>query len=75
MVKNNFTPIDSLLKGIHIGVYTLDFHVANKNDIKPSPKQKINRNKFTKTLVKNENIASKSLHDRAEFAGAYKNSF
>ena len=62
-------------KGIHIGVYTLNFDIANKKDIKPFPKQKINRNKFTKKFVKNKNIASKSLHDRAEFAGASKNSF
>ena len=48
--KNNFTPIDSLPKGIHIGVYTLNFQIANKKDIQPFSKQKINRNKFTKNM-------------------------
>ena len=46
--KNNFTPIDSLPKGIHIRAYTLNFQITNKKDIQPFPKQKINRNKFTR---------------------------
>jgi len=44
--KNNFTPMDSLPKGIHIGVYTLKFEIQNKKDILPFQNTKVNRNEF-----------------------------